>query len=215
MCTSWDFKCQHLAGNLGPADRLFQSWRVYCVFRDRGTILLPMILGHFAIAGIAKSTRFHRESLLFLTLASLGPDLFDKPANMLFGMPGRGMSHSLIFFAGVIVIFWLIWRWFKLNPKALSAGILLWGSHLVGDFVESQVLLWPFLGPLEPGPKFQMAEKLRLFYVNRSYPDQFWLEMFCITAFVILILSRLFMSKTRKSMAIIQPKPSSAELDSL
>ena len=174
-----------------------------------------MILGHFAIAGIAKSTRFHRESLFFLTLASLGPDLVDKSANMLFEMPGRGMSHSLIFFAGVIFICGLIWRWFKLNPEALTAGVLMWGSHLVGDFVQLQVLFWPFLGPLEPGTKFQVAEKVRLFYIDQLYPDQFWLEMFCITTLVILLLSRLFTTKKPAAMVIIQSKPSSAELDSL
>ncbi|MGA8833838.1 MAG: metal-dependent hydrolase, partial [Desulfomonilaceae bacterium] len=110
-----------------------------------------MILGHLAIAGIAKLTRFRRESLLFLSLASLGPDLVDKTANMLFGMPGRGMSHSLIFFVGVIFICGLIWRSFKLNTDTLTAGVLMWGSHLVGDFVQLQVLFWPFLSPLEPG----------------------------------------------------------------
>ncbi|MHB8202960.1 MAG: metal-dependent hydrolase [Desulfomonilaceae bacterium] len=174
-----------------------------------------MIFGHLAIAGIAKLTRFRRESLLFLSLASLGPDLADKTANMLFGMPGRGMSHSLIFFAGVIFICGLIWRSFKLNTDTLTAGVLMWGSHLIGDFVQFQVLFWPFLGPLEPGTKFQMAEKVRLFYFDQLYPDQFWMEMFCITALVTLLLSRLFTTKKPAAMVIIQSKPSSAELDSL
>ena len=174
-----------------------------------------MILGHFAIAGIAKSTRFHGESLFFLTLASLGPDLVDKSGYMFFGMPGRGISHSLIFFAGVTSICWIIWRLFKLKPDTLTAGVLMWGSHLIGDFVQLQVLFWPFLGPLEHGQKFYVTEKVRLFYIDQLYPDQFWLEMFCITTLVILLLSRLFTTKKPAAMVVIQPKAPRAELDSL
>ncbi|MGC8604523.1 MAG: metal-dependent hydrolase [Desulfomonilaceae bacterium] len=174
-----------------------------------------MILGHLAIAGIAKTTRFHRESLFFLTLASLGPDLVDKSANMLLGTPGRGISHSLIFFAFVIFICWIAQKSLTVDTETITSGLLMWASHLLGDFVEVQVLFWPFLGPLEPGPKFRLTEKLRIFYLDRAYPDQFWLEMFCITALVILLLSRLLTTKKQAGMVILKSKPSSAEWDSL
>ena len=57
-----------------------------------------MIIGHLAVVGIAKLTFFEIENLAVLAVASFGPDILDKPANILLGMPGRGMSHSLVVF---------------------------------------------------------------------------------------------------------------------
>lgn len=174
-----------------------------------------MILGHLAIAGIAKRTRFHEESLLFLTLASLGPDLLDKPANILLGMPGRGMSHSLVFFATVISICLILWKRFNFKPDTLVAGVVMWASHLMGDFVQPEVLFWPFLGPLEPGSKFHVIDKLYLFYIDRLYPDQFWLEAICIVTFFGILVARPLKQRPQGAMRIAQSEPSNAKLDSL
>ncbi len=153
-----------------------------------------MIIGHLAIAGIAKQTWFERENILFLSVAAFGPDLIDKPANMLFGLPGRGMSHSLTFFFAVIAIAFLLKTWLKFSPRTLVAGIVMWGTHLVGDFLELQVLFWPFGGQLEPASKFHIVEKLWQFYIDRLYFTQFWLEIACVTTFFVLLLLRLFIS---------------------
>ncbi len=168
-----------------------------------------MIIGHLAIAGIAKQTWFERENLLFLSVAAFGPDLIDKPANILFGLPGRGISHSLIFFFAVIAIACLLRTWLKFSSRTLVAGILLWGTHLVGDFLELQVLFWPFGGHWEPSSKFHIVEKLWQFYVDRLYFAQFWMEIACVTALFALLLSRLFISKSpgREVLQGLEPPP--------
>jgi membrane-bound metal-dependent hydrolase YbcI (DUF457 family) len=168
-----------------------------------------MILGHFAVAGIAKQTRFKNENLIFLTLAAIGPDLFDKPANILFGMPGRGMSHSLTMFAVLIAISWVVLTVYKQDSRLLVAGMVMWGSHLLGDFLQFQILLWPFLGSLEPGPKFNLLEKLRFFYIDQLYPEQFWSEILCVSALLSIFLFRLFISRTRGPV-VLQESGSSA-----
>ncbi|MGC8659645.1 MAG: metal-dependent hydrolase [Desulfomonilaceae bacterium] len=173
-----------------------------------------MILGHIAIAGIAKITRFREENLLFLALASLGPDLVDKTANIFLGMPGRGMSHSLLFFASLIATCLIVWKKFDLKPDTLLAGVVMWASHIIGDFPQSEVLLWPFVGPLEPGSKFHLVEKLNHFYVDRLYPDQFWLEVFCIMTFFVLLVLKTVKQKSQGTMNIGQSNPAEAKLDS-
>ena len=47
-----------------------------------------MILGHLAIASIAKR-KFLAENFIFLLAASYGPDLVDKGLNLACGTPGR------------------------------------------------------------------------------------------------------------------------------
>jgi|WetSurMetagenome_2_1015567.scaffolds.fasta_scaffold962915_1 hypothetical protein len=152
-----------------------------------------MIIGHLAIACIAKQTWFEKENLLLLSLAAFGPDLVDKPANMLLGLPGRGISHSLIFFFAMIAIAFLLRTWLKFSSRTLIAGIAMWGTHLVGDFLQLQVLFWPFGGHWEPSSKFHVVEKLLHFYVDRLYFAQFWMEMACVVTLFALLLSRLFL----------------------
>ena len=136
--------------------------------------MLPtMIIGHLAIAGIAKLTWFERANLLFLSMASYGPDLIDKPLSMLFGLSVHGMSHSLIFFVVVVAIACILRRWLKFSFRILVAGTVMWGTHLLGDFVPLQVLLWPFWGQSEPSSKFHIIEKMSLFYGDRLYLGNF------------------------------------------
>jgi len=141
-----------------------------------------MILGHFALASIAKQTCFQRENLLFLAAASVFPDLLDKPASMLLGVPGRGVGHSLLILLAVTLLMWILSSKLKINPKLLFAGIVMWVSHLATDLVNLGVLFWPFLGPLEPAPPFDFWNKIYQFYIVHSSPEDLWLEVFCITA---------------------------------
>jgi membrane-bound metal-dependent hydrolase YbcI (DUF457 family) len=158
-----------------------------------------MIIGHLAVVGIAKLTFFERENLAVLAIASFGPDILDKPANILLGMPGRGMSHSLVVFAIVCILACIYWLKMTKNPRLLFAAIILWGSHLAGDFLQWRVLLWPFWGSLEPGPKFHFAEKLTSFYVEFRYPYQLWFEIICVTVLLCIVFSRFFTSNALSS----------------
>jgi hypothetical protein len=78
------------------------------------------------------------------------------------------------------------------NPRLLCAAIILWVSHLAGDFLQWRVLLWPFWGSLEPGPKFHFAEKLTSYYVEFRYPYQLWFEIICITVLLCIVFSKFF-----------------------
>jgi tRNA (adenine37-N6)-methyltransferase len=145
-----------------------------------GPILGPMILGHFAVPGIAKQTCFQKEHWALLLLASLMPDLLDKPASIFFGLPGRGMGHSLVLLV-VLASFAYVLQWrFRRNTGLLFPGVVMWLSHLVGDLAKPEVLFWPFLGPPAPPPPFDFWEKIYQFYVLRLHPEQFWLEVACL-----------------------------------
>ncbi|MCX5874120.1 MAG: hypothetical protein NTY51_12935 [Deltaproteobacteria bacterium] len=75
---------------------------------------------------------------------------------------------SLSVFAIAIAIAWVVLAALEQVSRLLVASMVMWGSHLLGDFLQSQVLLWPFLGPLETGPKFYLGEKLR-FFISIAY----------------------------------------------
>ncbi len=143
-----------------------------------------MVLGHFALASIAKQTCFRRENLIFLAAASVLPDLLDKPAAILLGEPGRGVGHSLVILIAITFAAWIFASKLEISPKYLLIGTVMWVSHLVTDLVSPEILLWPFLGPLQPAPPFDFWNKIYQFYIVGSSPEEFWLEAFCITVAV-------------------------------
>jgi membrane-bound metal-dependent hydrolase YbcI (DUF457 family) len=150
-----------------------------------------MIFGHLAVVGIAKLTGFQRESLAVMTLASFGPDILDKPANILFGMPGRGVSHSLVAFSIVIIIAGIYWLKVKWNPRLFAAVVTLWATHLAGDVLNPEILLWPLAGDLGARPRFHVADKLVAYYVKFLHPYQLGFEMTSIIGLFGIILYRL------------------------
>lgn len=137
-----------------------------------------MIFGHLAVAAIAKRI-FLRESFIFLLVASYGPDIIDKTAQVLFGFPRRGVGHSLLGWMAVTGIAWLLCRRFDNSMHLLYLGSALWLLHLAGDLPEP-VLFWPWVGPLPETPYYSLIEKLHLFYILRGYPFQFYLEVSCL-----------------------------------
>jgi len=156
-----------------------------------------MLLGHIAVAAIAKQTVFHERRFSFLFLASFAPDIIDKSAQLLFGLPGRGIGHSLLFFAAASILLLGMASRYSWSTGVLSAGLVMWFTHLMGDFPRWQVLFWPFYtGVPEPYPRFDFFEKLYQFYVIRAWPEQFWLEMFCIAAAITICLVRLRSGRT-------------------
>lgn len=156
-----------------------------------------MIIGHLAVAGIAKKTWFESESLLLMSLAALGPDLIDKPAHLIFGFPGRGVSHSLAFFLVLILLALLSRSLIGYSKKTMIAGLSMWGTHLVGDFLEFHILLWPFGGQAAPGSRFNLMEKFWQFYIERYYFAQFWLEVTSIVILAALLLSTALTYRAR------------------
>lgn len=180
-----------------------------------------MILGHLAIAVVGKQTVFQRTNLGFLAVAALLPDILDKPANFLLGLPGRGAGHTLIVFAAATCLAWLLSPSLRRNPYLLLSGMVMWGAHLAGDFVQWRLLLWPFSGALEPTPPASLAasihslptaaqlttnlwvaswDRLYQFYVLRSIPDEFWLDLLCITIALGLVAARSFVPRLTHPM---------------
>lgn len=160
-----------------------------------------MILGHLAIAGIAKQTLCRKRNLAFLTVAAFLPDLVDKPASMFLGLPGRGIAHTLIVFVSVGVAVWLVGPRLGFSRPVVGSGMTMWLTHLVGDFLEWRILLWPLLGPLEPTPRFAFLEKLYQFYVLRTWPEQFWLEVACIAVALCLLFVHSLLSRGTRPRA--------------
>lgn len=145
-------------------------------------ILSSMIIGHLALASVAKQTLFRKENGLLLVVSSIMPDLLDKPASMFLGLPGRGAGHSLIVLAISVAAVWFACTRLRLGSNFLLPAVVMWLCHIAGDFVQPEVLFWPFLGHLSPGPHFDFAEKIHEFYFVQMYPEQFWLEIAIVFA---------------------------------
>lgn len=139
-----------------------------------------MIVGHLAFAALAKRTFFKAESLPILIFASYGPDFVDKTGSFIFGIPGRNVGHSLIFFLILFATGWILCRAFHFRQELLFAAALMWISHLVGDFVRPTVLFWPFLSPIE-GEPFHVGGALHRMYVEFQWPGQLTLEICLVT----------------------------------
>lgn len=148
-----------------------------------------MLLGHVAVAALGKQTIFEQRSFVFLLISSFIPDLIDKPAQMFLALPGRGIGHSLVIFFALASTALVIFHRLKLPHSLVQAALVMWIAHLAGDFLEWHVLLWPFYKvPIESYPLFDLSEKLYQFYVARMWPEQFWLEIVCISAAIFVPL---------------------------
>ena len=105
---------------------------------------------HSAIASLAR-----RVDLRLLLLASLLPDIIDKPVGYVlfpdvFGT-GRLLSHALVFpIALAVTGMWLYRSRRSSLLLVLASGA---GMHLVLDAMwrTPSILLWPFAGPLPRG----------------------------------------------------------------
>jgi hypothetical protein len=173
--------------------------------KHRERILTRMILGHVALAGIAKRTCSERESFLFLAGAALFPDFLDKPLSMFFSLPGRGIGHSLAMFLAVAATALVLAPRLKVQRSVIASGMVLWLGHLAGDLVAWKVLLWPFLGPLDPTATFHFWQKIYQFYVARLYPEQFWLDVACVLSAV--CVQAIMWARPRALAVASEPQP--------
>jgi len=144
-----------------------------------------MILGHLAIASIAKQ-KFLAENFIFLFAASFGPDLVDKSLGLAFDAASRSVGHSLLTFALLAAAAWLFCQRFTLNKQLVGIGSVLWLSHLTADLLDLEIFFWPFLGSLQVGPPSTLMERLRDYYLLWHNPVQLSLEISLIIIAVIL-----------------------------
>lgn len=155
-----------------------------------------MILGHLAIASIAKR-KFLAENFAFLLVVSYGPDLVDKTLNLACNVPTRGAGHSLLIFVLLIAAALLLCQRFRINTQLLYIGVILWSSHLITDLVEPEIFLWPFLGHLPVNHHHTLMEILRNYYLIRVYPVQFFLEISLIMIAMLLWIFYALRSRLR------------------
>lgn len=122
---------------------------------DRGETLpwLSHPMGRLRLTAVSLA---RRADLRVLAVASLLPDIIDKPVGLLLYPSvlgsGRVFCHTLWFPLALLAAGLLLQR-------ARGGSVLLVlafgsGMHLVLDsmWLSPAVLLWPFLGPLPPGP---------------------------------------------------------------
>jgi hypothetical protein len=147
-----------------------------CLRGDKRIGFAIMIVGHLAIASIAKR-KFLAENFIFLVVASYGPDLVDKPASLVFQVSGRGAGHSLLLFALLAAAAWLYCQRFKVNKQLVWIGSVLWLSHLTVDVVDLKIFLWPFFGPFPVYPPYPYLQRLRDYYLLLHHPVQLAAEI--------------------------------------
>ena len=136
-----------------------------------------MILGHYAntyvVQNLAK--RYNIEfSLYFLLFGAYLPDLIDKPLNILFQLPGRGIAHSVII--QVLLFLPLLYSF----PKYRKIFFSIWFGcilHLVQDTIALSIAFWPIVGSLSDYRRFSFAESFYTYYILVKYPYTLFAEV--------------------------------------
>ncbi|MFQ6013274.1 MAG: metal-dependent hydrolase [Thermoplasmata archaeon] len=117
-----------------------------------------------------------RVDYRLLLVATLLPDLIDKPLSLAFGIGGRNIAHTLLFALTLTALFvWVRPRSVETSNRAvwsaafLALAIGTW-THLLLDRMWElpEVLFWPFLGPgfpLDTFDPFNFLEAYRDPYV--------------------------------------------------
>jgi hypothetical protein len=139
-----------------------------------------MIVGHAALAYVAKRRYFEAPAFRVLLIASYFPDLLDKPASFFFGASGRGFGHSILCFIIALCCMQLVVSLGKMDKSVMKACALLWISHLLTDFTELNTLFWPVLGDFAARPSFDFVAVINKMYVDFGTPHQLIAEVFFV-----------------------------------
>ncbi len=145
-----------------------------------------------------------RIDLRLLLLASLLPDLVDKPLGHyvladLFGT-GRIFTHTLLFFVIISGLgIWAYWRG-HLWPLTLALGS---GSHLVLDAMwrDPVTLFWPAYGIQFPAATFEGSYLELLWYALTHYSEVYIPE---IVGLLVFVFVGLRLSRRRQVLAFLR-----------
>lgn len=116
----------------------------------------------FAIMRILRKSWNPKLFIIIVGVASLTPDIIDKPLGLLYGYQGGGrlIAHTLVFtliVLAVALILWKIWSRKELQisfwPLLFSLGVWM---HFFLDFPweDVRVSLWPAYGLAFPAGEF-------------------------------------------------------------
>ncbi|MBF0459564.1 MAG: hypothetical protein HQK99_16865 [Nitrospirae bacterium] len=126
-------------------------------------------------------------SNVYLFAASYLPDVIDKTIAIIFGMSGRGYFHSLTVMLGLYALSYKIISKVRPDYKVfIHLGALYYFLHLMFDFLDLKILLWPFLGPTQYTGHFAPLEHLYNYYVSWQHPDQLSSEIIFIAILIII-----------------------------
>lgn len=158
-----------------------------------------MIIGHAALAVLARKTAFPGVPFPLLLAAAFGPDLIDKTGMRLFGTPSKDVGHTLLVF-GALTAALLLWHAAKPSKArwlALSAVALLWLSHLLLDLTGAGILCWPFLGPFPATDPYDLGDGFLSFYSGNGDRIVLALDLACIAAAALVAVASRWRKKPR------------------
>jgi len=135
-----------------------------------------MILGHYVNTYVVHNVvrKYNIELNLYaLLFGAYLPDLIDKPLNIFFQLPGRGIAHSAIIQAFLFMPpIYLLPRHKKIFLSIWSGCIL----HLIQDSIALSIAFWPLLGDLSDHRRFSITESFYSFYIEMKYPYTLLIE---------------------------------------
>lgn len=116
----------------------------------------------FAIMRILKKSWNPKLFIIIVGVASLTPDIIDKPLGLLYGYQGGGrlIAHTLVFMLIVMAASLILWKiWSRREPQKsfwpLLFSLGVW-MHFFLDFPweDVRVSLWPAYGLAFPAGEF-------------------------------------------------------------
>lgn len=129
-----------------------------------------------------------------LLFGAILPDLLDKLTRMLLGTPGRGMAHSAVVLALLFYVIYLAFPTWRKTLYAVAAGAFL---HLLEDFAQPAILLWPLLDSWPLSFHYTLFEKIYSYYFLFVWPFQLGIELisypFCF--YILAVRKNLFALK--------------------
>lgn len=159
-----------------------------------------MILGHAALAALARHAPAPLAPLPALLLASYGPDLLDKTCMILLGTPSKWLGHTLAACLAVWLACLVLGRLARRPGLALLMAVL-WTSHVVCDLTGPDVLVWPVGGPIPDKPPYDLAEGFLAFYTGQGDLDVLFLDLACLAVWLIFCPGLAVLRRLRKPPA--------------
>ncbi len=121
------------------------------------------LMGHIAsslLIAIIIEKIFELEiNKLYIGFASMFPDMIDKSIGSFIFNNGRWFGHSLLFLVSILIILLILNKVLsetnkdKLQLNTQNAYTFFIGTiiHLIGDWINKEVVFWPLFGDFPPG----------------------------------------------------------------
>lgn len=160
-----------------------------------------MILGHAALAVLARRTVFRSVPWPLLLLAGYGPDLIDKTGMLLARTSSKGIGHTLLFYVLLLAAL-AAWPSFRRTGRpgpVWLAVALLWLSHLLLDLTQAIILAWPFRGPFPATDPYDLADGFLAFYSGHGNRAVLALDVACIACSLAVLLCSRWPGRTKSA----------------